>query len=109
VGGLFQTLLQKTDNAGAADEDRAINYVALRYLDIYKMAQKLVTQNKPPLSLDSVAGEPARVMGMRRIVDVVFQYQERGSEKITWKIVKVDTTGMFPFLQNEVETNQPRP
>ncbi|MBF0276000.1 MAG: S8 family serine peptidase, partial [Nitrospinae bacterium] len=111
VAGLFQQMLQKTDNSGATDEDRAINYIALRYLNIYQMADGLANKenNNKPLSLDSIAGEPARAMGMRKIVDVVFEYKECGSDNIIWKIVKVDTTGLFPFLVKEVETNQPRP
>ena len=35
---LFNTIMQMTDNAGATDEHRALNYLAMRYPGIYARA-----------------------------------------------------------------------
>lgn len=111
VGSLFEQLLNKTDNAGSTDDDRAVNYIALRYLDVYKMASEMISSDakSPKYSLVGIVPEPARVQGMRKIVDVVFRYQERGNAKIIWINVRIDTTGMFPFLVKELGDDHPRP
>ena len=42
---LFDRIMQMTDNAGATDEHRALNYLAVRYQAIYAKAAEYFGQN----------------------------------------------------------------
>lgn len=111
VGSLFKQLLNKISNTGARDEDRAVNYIALKYSDVYKMTGELLQSSptSPIYSFVDVVSKHARVQGMRKIVDVTFRYKERVTGKFICKTATVDTTGLFPFLLKEFRDDHPRP
>lgn len=112
ASSMLQSMLQIIDNAGETDEHRAINYITLRYMGLYTMAANMLDPSKHPYgiySLNSVTAKPAAVQGTRRIVDVIFNYDERQSgEKIHW-YCRVDVTGQFPFLVSKLNRFYPGP
>jgi hypothetical protein len=92
---LFMRIMQMADNAGATDEHRALNYLAIRYPAIYATAAHRHAQNA---SLTAVDVRPSSLTGVRRIVDVVFSYTHRQTDVIEKYFVRVDVTEEFPFL-----------
>lgn len=83
------------DNAGTTDEDRALNYLALRYERIYSATLEAHGRNE---SLSSIEVRPAALSGDRRRVDVIFSYTDRGTDVTQRYSVRVDVTEPFPFL-----------
>jgi hypothetical protein len=92
---LFERVLQLADNAGATDEHRAVNYLAVRYPAIYARTAEAFAGNA---SLSSVEVRPSRLAGVRNIVDVVFAYTHRETDVTERFFVRVDVTEEFPFL-----------
>ncbi len=92
---LFDRIMQMADNAGATDEHRALNYLAVRYPAIYANTAEAFGRNA---SLSAVDVRPSRLSGVRRIVDVVFSYTNRATDVIEKFFVRVDVTEEFPFL-----------
>jgi hypothetical protein len=92
---LFYRTVQLTDNAGATDEHRALNYLAVRYPAIYERTAQAYQDNS---SLTGVEGRPSRLSGVRKIVDVIFSYTNRNTDVTEKYFVRVDVTEEFPFL-----------
>jgi hypothetical protein len=92
---LFYRIMQLADNAGATDEHRALNYLAVRYPAIYHHAMESFSRN---LSLTEVYTRPSRLTGTRKIVDVIFSYTNRNTDVTEKYFVRVDVTEEFPFL-----------
>lgn len=92
---LFSRIIQVTDNAGARDEDRALNYLAVRYDRIYALAAESYGRN---LSLTAVDVRPSRLSGVRKVVDVIFTFTNRNTDVNEQYFVRVDVTEEFPFL-----------
>jgi hypothetical protein len=92
---LFNRIMQLTDNAGATDEHRALNYLAMRYPAIYaKAAEEFVKD----FSLTGVEVRPSPLSSTRNIVDVIFSYTNRNTDYTEKFFVRVDVTEEFPFL-----------
>ena len=92
---VFDRIMQLADNAGAADEHRAVNYLAVRYPGIYGAAADAAARES---SLTSVDVRPSRLTGVRKIVDVVFSFTSRKTDVVEKLFVRVDVTEEFPFL-----------
>lgn len=92
---VFDRLMQMADNAGATDEHRAMNYLALRYHAIYAATADAFARNA---SLTSVDVTRSRLAGTRNIVDVVFSFTDRSTDVTDKRFVRVDVTEEFPFL-----------
>jgi len=92
---LFSRMMLMTDNAGATDEHRALNYLAMRYPAVYAKAAE---QFGKDFSLSAVDVRPSSVSGTRRIVDVIFTYTNRNSDFVEKFFVRVDVTEEFPYL-----------
>ena len=92
---LFSRIMQMTDNAGATDEHRALNYLAVRYPAIYTSAAEAQAQNS---SLTAVEVLPSRLSGVRKVLDVIFAYTNRTTDVTEKFFVRVDVTEEFPFL-----------
>ncbi len=92
---LFETIMQMTDNAGATDENRALNYLAVRYPRIYARAAEAFAGN---LGLTSVDVQPSPLSGARNIVEVIFSFTHRNTGFPEKSFVRVDVTEEFPFL-----------
>jgi hypothetical protein len=116
VGSMFFELLQLADNAGETDEHRALNYIALRYPDIYILAASMLRRGPGSsfavngiYTLQEIIARPAPVQGARRIVEIIFRYMERQRQDVVSWYCEVDTTGQFPFLVRPLSRYYPRP
>ena len=76
AGEVFDRILQMTDNAGATDDHRALNYLAMRYPGIYAKAAEEFARD---FSLSGVDVRPSPLSGTRRIVDCIFSYTNRNT------------------------------
>lgn len=92
---LFNRIQQLADNAGATDEHRALNYLAVRYPAIYAHASEAFGRNQ---SLTGVDVRSSRLSGVRRIVDVIFSFTSRETDVTEQFFVRVDVTEQYPFL-----------
>ena len=92
---LFDRIMQMTDNAGATDEHRALNYLAVRHPGIYAKAAEYFAQN---CSLTGVNVLPSALSGVRKVLDVIFTYTNRNTDVDDQCFVRVDVTDEFPFL-----------
>jgi len=92
---LFDRIMQMTDNAGATDEHRALNYLAVRYPNISARAAEAFAADS---SLSGVEVRPSPLSGTRNIVEVVFAFTNRNTDFTEKSFVRVDVTEEFPFL-----------
>ena len=92
---LFYRIMQLADNAGATDEHRAVNYLAVRYPAIYAMAAEAFARNN---SLSAVEVRPSPLSGTRRISEVIFSFTNRQTDVTEKFFTRVDVTEEFPFL-----------
>jgi hypothetical protein len=95
AGEVFDRILQMTDNAGATDDHRALNYLAMRYPGIYAKAAEEFARD---FSLAGVNVLPSPLGGTRRIVDCILSYTNRNTDFTEKFFVRVDVTEEFPFL-----------
>src|SRR5262249_24979081 len=91
----FARMIQMMDNAGATDEHRALNYLAVRYPAIYAAAAHAFGRNQ---ALNAVEGRPPPLSGVRKGVDGVFSFTNRSTDVAEKFFVRVDVTEEFPFL-----------
>ena len=92
---LFDRIMQLTDNAGAIDEHRALNYLVMRYPAIYAKASEEFARDH---SLTGVEVRQSPLGVSRKIVDVIFAYTNRNTDFTEKFYVRVDVTEEFPFL-----------
>ncbi len=92
---VFDRILQMTDNAGATDEHRALNYLAMRYPGIYAKTAEEFTRD---FSLSRVEVRPSPLSGTRTILDCIFSYTNRNTDFTEKFVVRCDVTEEFPFL-----------
>jgi hypothetical protein len=95
AGEMFDRIMNQSDNAGATDADRALNYLAVRYSQIYATAASEFAKNASFTSIDVL---PSPLSGTRKIVDVVFAFTCRDTDVVSKHFVRVDVTEEFPFL-----------
>jgi hypothetical protein len=96
---LFDRIMQMTDNAGAMDEHRALNYLAMRYHRIYAAVAEAHGRNE---SLTVVDVLPSPLSGTRKIVDVIFSFTNRSTDVVSKQSVSVDVSEEYPFLQKKL-------
>ena len=92
---VFDRIMQLTDNAGATDEHRALNYLTVRYPAIYAAVAQAHGRN---LSLTAVDVRPSALSGVRNIVEVIFSFTDRATDVVEKQFLRVDVTEEFPFL-----------
>ena len=92
---LFDRIMLLTDNAGATDDHRALNYLAVRYPAIYAMAAEAHGRNA---SLAAVDVRPSALSSTRNIMEVIFSLNNRSTDVTEKFFVRVDMTEEFPFL-----------
>jgi hypothetical protein len=95
AGEMFDRIMQQSDNAGSADCDRALNYLAVRYDRIYSLAAEQFAGNASFSGIDCL---PSPLNGTRKIVDVVFSFTDRSTDVVSKYFTRVDVTECFPFL-----------
>ena len=87
--------MQLADNAGATDEHRAVNYLAVRCPAIYATAAEAFARNN---SLSAVDVIPSPMSGTRRIKEVILSFTNRQTDVTEKSFTRVDVTEEFPFL-----------
>jgi len=92
---MLDRIIQQSDNAGDSDADRALNYLAVRYDQIYATAANAFAHNSSFTSIDVL---PSPLSGTRKIVQVVFSFTSRETDVASKYFVRVDVTEEFPFL-----------
>jgi hypothetical protein len=92
---LLDRVTHLIDNVGDMDEHRAVNYLALRYLAMYSL---VVENYNRDFSLQGVGISPVSTRSQRRMVDVTLRFVSRKTDVRELYAVRVDVTGMFPFL-----------
>lgn len=92
---LFDRIMQMTDNAGATDEHRVLNYLAMRYPAIYAKAAEKFGDD---YSLTGVEVIPLSLSSTRKILKAIFSYTNRNNDFTEKFFVRVDVTEEFPFL-----------
>lgn len=98
---LFLRIMQMTDNAGATDDHRVLNYLSVRYDAIYATAADCNSRN---CSLTSVEVRTSALSGTRKIVDVIFTFSNRSTDVSEKYYCRVDVTEEFPFLVTKMQT-----
>lgn len=95
AGGVFDMVMQMTDNAGATNGDRAWNFSVLRYPGLPARVAEAFSQD---FSLQGIETRPSTLSGTRNIVDCILFFRNRNTdftEKFFWR---VDVTEEFPFM-----------
>jgi hypothetical protein len=98
AGELFDRIMQLADNAGATDDHRALNYLAVRYPAIYVMTAEAFGRD---FSLTGVDVRKSPLSGTRRIVEVIFSFTNRSTDFVEKYFVRVDV-GKWPFLTTKL-------
>lgn len=99
AGQLFDLMMQKNDGCGGSDNDRALNYLALRYPAIYAAAAKALSGNSAP---SGVRTQVSPLCGGRKIMDVIFSFTHRTTDITEKQMARVDVTDEFPFLATKL-------
>src|SRR5215469_8924773 len=76
---VFDRIMQIADNAGATDEHRALNYLAVRYQAIYANAADAFARNSALTDVDVL---PSPLSGTRKVADVIFSYTNRNTDVV---------------------------
>lgn len=97
---VFNHIIKIADNAGATDEHRALNYLAVRYDEIYHRTQLMQDEN---YSFTAVEVRMSPLSATRKIVDVIFSYENRANRATQKWFVRVDVTEEFPFLVSPLQ------
>ena len=95
VTDVLRRIMQMADNVGSADEHRALNYLAVRSRDIYRLTRDMYNQN---YSFTAIQSRMSRLSSTRKIVDIIFTYTHRESRYVDKWFVRVDVTEEFPFI-----------
>jgi hypothetical protein len=92
---LLDRIMLAADNAGATDEHRALNYLAVRYPAIYATCADAYSHNS---SLSAVDVQTSPLSSTRKVVDVIFSFTNRATDVDEKFSTRVDVTEEFPFL-----------
>jgi hypothetical protein len=92
---LLNRIIDMTDNTGATDEHRAVNYLAVRYDGVYR---NIVECYQKDCSLTSIEVRPSSISAVRKLVDVIISQTNRTTGVVEKYSVRVDVTNEFPFL-----------
>jgi hypothetical protein len=92
---LLDRIMLLADNAGATDEHRALNYLAMRYPAIYFLTSEQHQRNS---SLSKVDVRRSTLNDVRTIVEVILSYTDRETDVVEKYFTRVDVTEEFPFL-----------
>lgn len=92
---VLDRILASTDNAGATDQDRALNYLVLRDRGIYARTADCFSRG---FALTGIEVRPWRLSAARKIVEVILSFTQRSNEFSEKYSARVDVNNEFPFL-----------
>ena len=96
----FDQLLQFVKNPGDSDRNRAINYLALNYVDLYIKKAEMETAGKPFAGLSTQA---SAMSGGRTLLDAILSFNDRKYGTVEKYYCTVDITGQYPFLSDKLQ------
>jgi hypothetical protein len=99
VEEVLNRIMQMTDNGGATDQHRALNYLATRYPAVYATTAEAYHRGS---ALSAIEARPSRLNGVRRMLDVVFTFTNRQTDVTDKSFVRVDVSEEFPFLVSKM-------
>ncbi|KAF7781777.1 hypothetical protein PRUB_b1105 [Pseudoalteromonas rubra] len=101
--------LEVEPNPGRNDFDRAKNFIAFRYPDIYAQTHKMHagSNSLPSASLVSITFSRFDALSDHRIVDITLTYKENTSTKHHYYFCRVDVSGLYPFINTEIQSFLP--
>jgi hypothetical protein len=108
--------LEFKPNEGASAASRAVNYIAVRYPEVYRKTGTLKKGGAPAVVagaspeaqfLAGVSTEPADVQSGRELINVIFKYQNSRTGEESFYYCCVDVSGLFPFLNTPLRTYVP--
>lgn len=100
IEAVFDRLVQLTDNVGATDAHRALNFLAVRYAPLY---QQVARMEQRGFQLTAVDVGVSRLSGTRRIVAPILSFQNSSNGFIEKYFVRVDVTGEFPMIATHLQ------
>jgi|GEM_PF-5583292 len=92
-------------NKGRTAFDRAKNFLAYRYPGIYKHTHKMQTGSSDSVKSSLVSIEFSDFDGLSDhvIVEIAMTFQENSSTNRHYYFCRVDVTGLFPFINTEIQ------
>jgi len=97
---IYDLVTQIADNAGATDVHRALNFLAVRYAEIYNETARAAERDESPTSVEVI---DSRISSTRRLVNVIFSFTNRKTGVVSKYFARVDVTEEFPFLQEPLK------
>jgi hypothetical protein len=95
---MLDRVMQQNLNTGSSDEDRALNFLVLRYPAVFQKVAEMAARNYSW----TVDTRPSRLSGARALVDVIFSFRDRQTDVIEKHFACVDVTEVFPFLTSKL-------
>ena len=99
---LFMKVIQMTDNRGATDEHRVLNYLAVRYPAIYSISADCHSRNSSLVRVD-IKTSALTLGGGRKIMDAIFSFANRMTDFTEKYYCRVDVSEEFPFLFSKMQ------
>jgi hypothetical protein len=105
--------LEFKPNDGASAASRAVNYIAVRYPEVYRKTSTLKQGSAPTASnadkqfLAGVSTQPSAVQSDRSLIDVIFKYQSNRTGEQYFYYCCIDVSGLFPFLNTPLRSYVP--
>ncbi|MCF6459119.1 hypothetical protein [Pseudoalteromonas sp. MMG024] len=101
--------LELAPNKGRSNDDRAKNFIAFRYPDIYAHTHSMQTGSASgkSASLIKIGFTQFDASSEHSIVDITFTYQENSSEKKHSYFCRVDVSGLYPFINTAIQPFTP--
>ncbi|MCG7534157.1 hypothetical protein [Pseudoalteromonas sp. OOF1S-7] len=101
--------LEVEPNPGRSDFDRAKNFIAFRYPNIYAQTHTMNTGTNtlPSASLVRITFSRFDALSDHRIVDITLTYKENTSTRHHYYFCRVDVSGLYPFINTEIQSFLP--
>jgi hypothetical protein len=93
---LFRRIVQSTENVGATDVHRALNYLVTQHPGIFLLAAEKQSRHQ----LDRIETRLAQGPSARRQVAVILSFVERSTGVVERYFTRVDITEEWPFVSD---------
>jgi hypothetical protein len=94
--GLFRRIVQSTENVGATDVHRALNYLVMQHPGIFLLA----AEKRDRHQLDRIDTRLVQGPSARRQVAVILSFVERSTGVVERYFTRVDITEEWPFVSD---------
>jgi hypothetical protein len=95
--------LKLKPNDGVSAADRALNYIAFRFPEMYRKADQMKGNQLPGFFLVDIHTQLSAIESNRKIVDVIYKYQQYDTGEQQSFYCAIDVTGQFPFLRTALQ------